>query len=348
MLDQIIITTGARLHCGFFAHRPPAAPKTTGASQASAGNLLAHSNFGGIGMMIDAPAFVVAASKSDGDRVASLTMTRDDDAARTVSIVTRLVAQYRRTCPLDRQPPPCSIEVRRMIPFHSGLGSGTQLAMAVAQALALMAGDGQADAPSLARRVARGKRSAIGIHGFGRGGFLVDGGKRTENEIGRLVARADVPDEWRWLLVTPPDSSGTGLSGEEEVNALARLPEMPLSLTERLCRLTVLEMIPALGRSDCDWFGEALFQFGRSVGKYFRPVQGGQYADPRMADLVEWLRCSGIRGVAQTSWGPTIAICCANLESAESLKTQILADDRWKSCQVQAASPLNTGAAIQL
>ena len=348
MLDQIVITTGARLHFGFFAHRPPAPAETTEAAWALAGGLLERSNFGGIGVMIDTPAFVVAASRNDGDRVTFSETERADDAATTVSVVTRLVAQYRCACPSDRRPPPCSIDVRMMIPSHSGLGSGTQLAMAVAQALALIAGDGQADPSSLALRVARGKRSAIGVHGFGWGGFLVDGGKRAESEIGRLVARADVPDQWRWLLITPPDSSGKGLSGEEEVNALAQLPEMPPSVTERLCRLTLLEMIPALGKSDCDWFGDALFQFGRLVGDYFRPVQGGQYAEPRMAVLVDWLRSLGIRGIAQTSWGPTIAVCCPNLESAELLKNQILADDRWTSCQAQIASPLNTGAAIQL
>jgi beta-ribofuranosylaminobenzene 5'-phosphate synthase len=205
----------------------------------------------------------------------------------------------------------------------------------------------------LALRVARGKRSAIGIHGFARGGFIVDGGKpdsgkRSEDEIGRLVARADVPDDWRLLLITPTDSSATGLSGQEEVNALEQLPGMPFSLTERLCRLALLEILPALGASDCEWFGEALFQFGRAVGDYFRPVQGGQYADPRMADLVNWLRSEGVRGVAQTSWGPTIAACCGNVTRAEALRDRILRDERWQTCQVQIVSPLNTGAAIQL
>ncbi len=348
MHDEIVITTGARLHFGFFAHRPLVVGTAIQPSAASIGGLLEHANYGGIGLMIDSPAFLVAASKSDRDRVfCPDTPAHGHGHGWAVASVERLVAQYRRACPSDRQPPPCSIEIRRMIPSHCGLGSGTQLAMAVAQALALLSGDEQADVPTLARRVARGKRSAVGIHGFARGGFLVDGGKGSEDEIGRLVARADVPDGWRFLLIMPADSSGTGLSGQEEVDALEQLPAMPRALTERLCRLVLLEMLPALEKADGEWFGEALYQFGRSVGDYFRPVQGGEYADPRMADLVDWLRSAGVRGIAQTSWGPAIAVCCGNAQRAESLKDRVLADDRWKGCQAQIASPLNAGAAIQ-
>jgi len=339
MPDSIVVTTGARLHFGFFAHHAAAA----GARPAD--QLLSRSNYGGIGLMIDSPSFVVAASKSDHDSVIGPELTPRE--AWVEPAVARAVSQFRSACPAERQPPPCTMVVRRVIPNHCGLGSGTQLAMTVAQALALLGGDGQADAPTLARRVGRGKRSAIGIHGFARGGLLVDGGKRFEDEIGQLVGRADLPDDWRLLLVMPAASASTGLAGQEEVAALEKLPGMSPSLTERLCRVALLEMLPAVARSDCDWFGEALFQFGRTVGEYFRPVQGGCYADPQMAALVDWLRSEGVRGVAQTSWGPTIAVCCHNLQAAESLRARILAEPRWRGCRVQIAAPLNTGAAIQ-
>ena len=360
MPDEIVITTGARLHFGFFAHRPLVGSTTARTNAASAGGLLDPTNYGGVGLMIASPGFVLAASRSDRDRIACpdkptsghpLTSSSADSTSQfdvTSRRVAHLVEQYRRSCPSVRQPPACSIEVRQIIPPHCGLGSGTQLAMAVAQVLALFSADGQADATTLARRVARGKRSAIGIHGFARGGFLVDGGKCSKDEIGRLVARADVPGNWRFLLVAPADSSATGLSGQEEIDALERLPQMPLSLTERLCRLALLELLPALGDANIERFGEALFEFGRSVGEYFRPVQGDAYADPRMADLADWLRRQGVRGVAQTSWGPTIAVCCGDRKQAESLQDRILTDGRWKHCQTQIASPLNTGAAIQL
>lgn len=347
MHDAIVITTGARLHFGFFAQRPLTGGKGAAIEAASNSGRLGRSNYGGIGLMIDSPSCVVAVSKSSHDRVVCHDLPASEDAA-TASLVARLVAQYRRAAPPDRQPRPCLVEVRRSIPPHCGLGSGTQLAMAIAQGLALLSGDGQADARSLALRVVRGKRSAIGIHGFARGGFLVDGGKLAEDDTGRLVARTDVPDHWRFLLIGPADAPGTGLSGLEEINALDQLPGMPLSLTDRLCRLALVELLPALREADCEWFGEGLFQFGQLVGDYFRPIQGGRYADARMAELVEWLRSEGVRGVAQTSWGPTIAVCCGSAQGADSLQAQISAGDRWQGCRFQVASPLNTGAAIEL
>jgi beta-ribofuranosylaminobenzene 5'-phosphate synthase len=347
MHDSVVITTGARLHFGFFAHRPAARDGARNAGASSVEVPLEQTDYGGIGLMIDSPSFVVATTKDDRDRV----ICSDGSAAaqaETSAKVERVLANYRRASAADRQPPPSAIEVRRRVSSHSGLGSGTQLAMAVAQSLALLSGDGHADAPALARRAGRGKRSAIGIHGFGRGGFLVDGGKRAEDEIGRLVARIDVPSAWRFLLISPAASTSTGLSGQEEVRALAQLPGMPLSLTEHLSRLALLEILPALEKADGEWFGEALYQFGRSVGDYFRPVQGGRYADPQMAALVDWLRSERVRGIAQTSWGPTIAVCCEDAQNAASLHERILANDRWKGCHTQIVAPLNTGAAIQL
>jgi beta-RFAP synthase len=217
--------------------------------------------------------------------------------------------------------------------------------MAVAKAFSLLAGETDVDAVTLAQRVGRGSRSAIGIHGFERGGFLVDAGKLRDDAIGTLERRIDVPAGWRFLLVSPPGKS-VGLSGTAEVDALSRLPAIPLNMTERLRRSVSVEMLPALAAGDCDRFGEALFQFGQLVGEYFRPIQGGTYATPLSGDLVAWIRAQGFPGVAQSSWGPTLAVCCADGASAELLAQSIAADPRWRGCRTHIACPLNTGAKI--
>jgi len=360
MPEEIVITTGARLHFGFFAHQPRSAATASQTSLDSPGSRLERSNYGGIGLMLDSPGFVLSASRTQSadskSHVAPLnaegpaeanSLAQCDEACRRAA---RLLSSYREAAPSVHPIPPCRIGISRVIAPHRGLGSGTQLGMAVAQTLALLSGEGHVDVITLAKRVGRGRRSAVGIHGFARGGFLVDGGKASEDQIGPLVARADVPASWRFLLVTPADPSGdalAGLSGDGERDALERLPPMPVRLTERLCRLVLLEMLPALSTADLGRFGEALFEFGHSVGEYFRPVQGSQYADPTMAELVSWLRSRGVGGVAQTSWGPTIAVCCPDASSAESLRKSILADNRWSTCETLVAAPLNTGAAIQ-
>jgi beta-RFAP synthase len=237
------------------------------------------------------------------------------------------------------------MRIDEAIPGHIGLGSGTQLGMAVAKVLSALVGENSVKPSELARRVNRGRRSALGIHGFATGGFLVDGGKRTEGDVGALLDRADFPVEWRFVLVTPADA--TGLSGNAELDAFARLPAMPAGTTGRLCSILLLELLPAVLEADFDTCGAALYEFGRLVGDYFAPVQGGTYATPATTELVRRLRQRGIRGVGQTSWGPTLFALCPDPPAAEELKRD-LAASRWCDCRFSIAAPLNRGALVRL
>jgi beta-RFAP synthase len=161
-------------------------------------------------------------------------------------------------------------------------------------------------AVELARRVGRGRRSALGIHGFSQGGFLVDAGKHAEDAIAPLVARQPFPEAWRVVLVLPRGSAG--LHGADESEAFERLHARGVAPepTGRLCRLLLLGVLPALVEGDCRAFGEALYEFNVRVGEAFAAVQGGVYASPRAAELVAFIRQQGVTGVGQSSWGPTV------------------------------------------
>jgi predicted sugar kinase len=65
-------------------------------------------------------------------------------------------------------------------------------------------------------------------------------------------------------------------------------------------------MLPALVERDLDAFGEAVYDFNRLVGELFEPSQGGPYAHPHLEKLVRAVRYANVKGVGQTSWGPTI------------------------------------------
>jgi beta-ribofuranosylaminobenzene 5'-phosphate synthase len=346
MSDSIVISTGARLHFGFFAHAGAAGP--------SAGT----TNYGGIGLMIDSPGFVLAAKAHErqptgtasSTGVGGSSSTRATDLSNLQSITKRalsFISLYDERSPNPLRFAHRSLEVRAAIPQHQGLGAGSQLGMAVAKALSLVDGEPNVDAVTLARRVGRGARSAIGIHGFERGGFLVDAGKQQADEIGTLEARVDVPAGWRFLLVSPPGEAA-GLSGSAESDALSKLPATPAAVTERLRRLVATEILPALQTAECARFGEAIFEFGQAVGEYFRPIQGGTYATPLSSELVDWIRALDVPGVAQSSWGPTLAVCCPDQESAKLLARRIEAEPRWRGCRAHFAAPLNTGAKVEL
>lgn len=107
------------------------------------------------------------------------------------------------------------VEVRRGIPRHVGLGSTTQLSLAVGTAVARLNGI-QVSIGELARVLGRGKNSGAGIYTFAYGGFVLDGG--VKNSIPPLVLREDFPEEWAFLLVIPKLKRGP--DEEEEKPAM--------------------------------------------------------------------------------------------------------------------------------
>jgi beta-RFAP synthase len=321
MTSEITITTGARLHFGLLSH----------------GNATGR-RYGGVGLMVDRPGCEVAVCRAEEDDIVAST-------EKVEQRVRAILERYRANCPTEFRPGACRVEVRRSLPSHGGFGSGTQLGLAIAQGLALLAGEGTVDTVTLARRIGRGARSAVGIHGFARGGLLVDGGQVDEASIGVLISRLDFPPAWRFLLVTP--NATEGLSGDSEHDAFARLTPMPTETTAKLCRLMMTQLLPAVAEADFAAAGEALHEYGRHVGEYFAPCQGGVFASELMGSLASELQSQSVRGVAQTSWGPTLCVLCADETSAESLSRELAANGRYDGCNMLVAAAMNTGAVIQ-
>ena len=181
------------------------------------------------------------------------------------------------------------LRVHRDIPSHSGLGSGTQLGLAVARILAELHGL-SLDPVELARSTGRGKRSAIGTWAFGGGGFIVEGGRRPGGDrIAPLIARLPVPSHWRYVVAVP--SAGRGLSGEDEARAFEQLPAPPEGDAERVAHLVLMQLLPSLIDDDLASFGEALSAIQRITGAWFATQQGGVFAPGPTEDH----RCHGTR-----------------------------------------------------
>jgi beta-ribofuranosylaminobenzene 5'-phosphate synthase len=274
------VRTGSRIHLGLLS--------LPGRIEAAS---FSPRSFGGVGLMIDEPAVCLS--------VEAATQWRADGphAQRALEFATRAAA--------GRSGGPLCVRVEECPDEHVGLGTGTQLAMAVAMGVRLQMGV-RPDCVALAAEVGRGLRSGLGVHGFAQGGFLVDGGKGPSTAVAPLVCRHEFPAEWRVLLVTPRHERG--LAGDGERDAFAKLANESVNLveTENLCRLVLLGIVPALIERDLPAFGDAVFEFNRRAGLLFKGSQGGEYRSPATAALVSTLRGFGIRGVGQSSWGPTI------------------------------------------
>jgi beta-RFAP synthase len=192
--------------------------------------------------------------------------------------------------------------VHRAIPSHSGLGSGTQLGLAVARALAELHGL-PADPVELARATGRGKRSAIGTWSFAFGGFIVEGGRRPGSDlVAPLLARFPIPPEWRCVVAVP--DGGRGLSGDAEARAFEHLPAPPNGEVERVAHLVLMQLLPALVEADLRSFGQALSLVQRITGAWFAAEQGGIFAPGPTEQLVAEMTALGAAGVGQSSWGP--------------------------------------------
>jgi predicted sugar kinase len=97
-----------------------------------------------------------------------------------------------------------------------------------------------------------------------------------------------------------------GLSGDVETRAFAELARSDVAESDRLWSVVTERVVPALRRADFAAFGEAVYEYGCGVGATFAAVQGGVFTTPATERVVAALRRRGVRGVGQTSWGPTV------------------------------------------
>jgi len=267
--------------------------------------------FGGLGVAIERPVVRVAV------RPAPDLIVKGPCAERVRAIAERFFEAARA---VGRPTPSGSvIEVHQVIPAHVGLGSGTQLHLAVVEALARMVG-WDLTAVELCRLAGRGRRSGVGTWTYLYGGLVLEGGRRTDGADpgpAPLLGRYALPPDWRFVLVIPRDARG--IYGDVEEEAFARRVSMRPETVGRLCRLVLLRLLPALVEGDILTFGRALTEIQQIVGDAFAPVQGGRYASPVSAACVEALLELGAAGAGQSSWGPTVYGLVADADQAERL-----------------------------
>jgi predicted sugar kinase len=201
-------------------------------------------------------------------------------------------------------------------------------------------------ADRLARCAGRGRRSAIGLYGFVHGGLLYEPGKTDEEGIAPLGTRVEIPSAWRFVLARPRDLQG--LSDEAEREAFAGLPPVPVERTEMLRREALDFLLPAAAAARFGEFSESLYRFGHAAGKIFATTQGGAFAGRRLAALVDWIRACGIRGVGQTSWGPTLFAALPDEASAYDFVQQLSRRSDSNDLGLVLASPDNRGARLEI
>lgn len=313
-MPAIRIAAGSRLHFGLLA--PFAA---------------CGLRFGGCGLMVERPGLVLTL------RPASAWSVEGPHAERVAALIAELQAPT-KLGPLK----PLRVAVESAASEHVGLGTGTQLSLAVAQGALLASGRPAAMVAELSRLTGRGKRSGVGLHGFVQGGFIHDGGRGPDDETPLLAARIEFPAAWRLLLALP--SAEQGWAGQREAELFAQQTAPKPHLEERLAALIEEELAPSLRAPRFERFAAALFEYNRLAGEFYREVQGGAYSSPWLTEQIDRLRALGVVGVGQSSWGPTLFALCPSPEEADTLRRKLLPDPAYAGRELLVTAARNAGA----
>ena len=294
--------------------------------------------FGGLGIGINYPNVILEASQSNKIKIIG------ERKELSEKYVKRFLEKY------EVQKKFC-LEVKSVIPEHSGLGSGTQLALAIAKALAKLSNI-EASIQDLSLKMGRGKRTGVGTAIFDQGGFVVDGGKTIDNTTGKigklspLIFSRSVPEDWRFVVVIPDVKKG--LANIKELVAFQEVPIMRSEDVGIICRLILMKLLPSLIEDNIKNFGEALTKIQITVGKSFSSVQGGIFSNTIVEEGIEYLIKLGAYGAGQSSWGPTF-YGLTKINEASKLKNKMIEFLEKKTGGIVfIAEPNNKGAYIKV
>ena len=293
--------------------------------------------FGSLGLVFDGPETVVEIGAAEHDRFDAFL-----GGSEPLAQVRAHVETLRRATGCDQ---PVRLRLRSALPAHVGLGSGTQLALAVGRAFCANF-DLRLDSAEIASLLGRGMRSGVGIAGFDHGGLLLDGGPRADGSPAAILARVALPASWRALLVLDPRVQG--LFGPAEKAALAGLPPLPREAAAEICHEVLMRVLPGAAGAEFAPFGAGLSRMQHVLGAHFAPAQQGRaFTSAAAQALLQWIAAHTCAGIGQSSWGPAaFAFLPGEAEAQEVLAAARAAGVVDPALEITTVRPRNQGATL--
>jgi beta-ribofuranosylaminobenzene 5'-phosphate synthase len=290
---------------------------------------------GGVGIALEEPHIEVIGKEADNVSVKGDT----ENLERFRSVTKRLSQLFGKAIALD---------VVSDYKSHVGLGSGTQLSLAVGETYNKLFNLGLG-IRELAGIVGRGGTSGIGIAAFELGGFIVDGGhSRKEKKFflpssaskakaPPIIARHDFPN-WKIIIVIPEFS---GMYGRREVNFFQKYCPIPLEEVRELSHLILMKMLPAVVEQDLDEFSEALWRI-QNLG--FKKIEVKQYGN-LILDAMKVFRDLKL-AVGMSSTGAAIFIAADSGAQTIAREAKSYFREKGYSCDTIITKARNEGAEV--
>ena len=270
---------------------------------------------GGIGIALKAPRIKIRVEPVGGQG------TEDSNPTRVEPILTRIRDQLGYKGRFN-------IKLMDSIPKHIGLGSNTQLALAVAKAVTFFMGL-DLSSHQLAQIAKRGGTSGIGVATFEHGGFVMDAGHPHNLKSDflpshfsnaappKLMMQRQIPKNWYFVITTP--FIGEGLHGEREADVFKKYCPIPNNEVEKLSHIILMKLLPAVAEEDIVSFGEALRQI-QSLG--FKRIEN-DLQDEVVKDLYSFYYENDVLGAGLSSFSPTTYALVKGETLAKKLKVEI-------------------------
>ncbi len=306
---------------------------------------------GGIGLMLDHPNVVFEASNcAEEFKIEAHKYYRE-----SIEVINEIASKVFKIFNISNKN--FHFNLKRYFPSHVGLGSKTQLSLAIATAITKLKNITHLTTSELTKLVDRGGTSGIGWRGFETGGFILDGGhdfgKGKEKETflpssasssanpALTIFTHNIPENWRFVLIIPNVKKGA--FGDEEISVFQNYAPIPRNEVNEVSHQIIMKIIPGIIKNDLKCFGEGLKRI-QNIG--FKKVEIELQHDI-VKDLLKFFEEYGLKAYGMSSFGPSVVGIVESDSEAEALLKKVQKKQKNGGGHIYICKPNNTGAKIE-
>ncbi len=306
---------------------------------------------GGIGLMLDRPNVVFEATNhAEEFKIEAHKYYRE-----SIEVINEKASRVFKTFNISNKN--FHFFLKRYYPSHVGLGSKTQLSLAIATAIIKLKEINKISIKELTKLMERGGTSGIGWKGFEGGGFIVDAGhdfgigKEKETFLpssasssadpALTIFRYTIPEHWRFVLVIPNVKKGA--YGDEEVSIFQTHAPIPKIEVNEVSHQILMKIIPGILKQDLTCFGEGLKRI-QTIG--FKKVEI-ELQHEIVKKVLAFFQTYGVKAYGMSSFGPSVIGITESDEEANILLKETQKLISGFGGYIYICKPNNFGAKIE-